>query len=65
MSLFQSSVLKKYLKEASQIEIKSAYEKLITYFHNPVIQQNIRKAFYVNFLLQYLDIQLTRPPILI
>ncbi|NQU84916.1 MAG: restriction endonuclease subunit M, partial [Mariniphaga sp.] len=44
MGLFQHSVLNKYLKEANQNEIKSAYEKLVTYFHNPVIQQNIRES---------------------
>ncbi|NQU86110.1 MAG: restriction endonuclease subunit M, partial [Mariniphaga sp.] len=44
MSLFQHSVLNKYLKEANQDKIKSAYEKLLTYFHNPVIQQNIRES---------------------
>ncbi|HCY77480.1 MAG TPA: restriction endonuclease subunit M [Ignavibacteriales bacterium] len=44
MSLFQHSVLNKYLKEANQAEMKSAYEKLTAYFHNPVIQQNIREC---------------------
>ncbi len=42
MGLFQQSVLNKYLNEASQTEMKAAYQKLTTYFHNPVIQQNIR-----------------------
>jgi hypothetical protein len=44
MSLFQNSVLNKYLKETNQTEMRSAYEKLIAYFHNPVIQQNIRES---------------------
>ncbi len=44
MSLFQHSVLTKYLKEADQTEMNSAYEKLIAYFHNPTIQQNIRNS---------------------
>ena len=44
MSLFQHSVLNKYLKEANQAEMKSAYEKLTVYFHNPIIQQNIRDS---------------------
>ena len=44
MSLFQHSVLTKYLKEADQTEMKSAYEKLVAYFHNPTIQQNIRNS---------------------
>lgn len=44
MSLFQNSVLNKYLTETNQLEIKSGYEKLVAYFHNPVIQQNIREC---------------------
>lgn len=44
MSLFQHSVLTKYLKEANQTEMKSAYEKLVAYFHNPFIQQNMRDS---------------------
>jgi len=44
MSLFQHSVLNKYLKEANQDEMKLAYQKLVTYFHNPTIQQNIRES---------------------
>ena len=42
MGLFQQSVLKKYLKEADQAVMKPAFEKFARYFHNPVIQQNIR-----------------------
>ncbi len=42
MGLFQQSVLKKYLKEADQPVMKPAFEKFAGYFHNPVIQQNIR-----------------------
>lgn len=44
MSLFQHSVLNKYLKEANQDEVKPAYERLVDYFHNPVIQDNIRES---------------------
>jgi hypothetical protein len=44
MSLFQHSVLTKYLKEVNQTEMKSAFEKLVGYFHNPAIQQNIRNS---------------------
>ncbi len=44
MGLFQHSVLNKYLKEAKQDEIKAAWEKLVAWFHNPVIQQNIRES---------------------
>src|SRR5680860_605529 len=44
MSLFQHSVLNKYLKDSRQTEMEVAYQKLVTYFHNPVIQQNIREC---------------------
>ncbi len=44
MGLFQQSVLNRYLNEASQTEMKAAYQKLTAYFHNPVIQQNIRES---------------------
>ncbi len=44
MSLFQHSVLNKYLKETNQAEMKDAYRKLVDYFHSPVIQQNIREC---------------------
>ena len=44
MSLFQHSVLNKYLKEASQEEIKQAYARLVAYFHHPERQQNIRES---------------------
>tara|TARA_R110002050_G_scaffold79810_4_gene170578 strand:+ start:34852 stop:37950 length:3099 start_codon:yes stop_codon:yes gene_type:complete len=44
MSLFQHSVLNKYLKEANQDEIRIAHQKLVGYFHDPVIQQNIRES---------------------
>ena len=44
MSLFQHSVLNKYLKEANQEEMKAAYKRLTLFFHNPYIQQNIRES---------------------
>jgi hypothetical protein len=44
MGLFQQSVLKKYLKDTEQAITKPAYEKFAAYFHNPVIQQNIREC---------------------
>ena len=42
MSLFQSSVLKKYLATQDQDSIASAFEKYTAYFLNPQIQENIR-----------------------
>ncbi len=44
MALFQHSVLNKFLNEANQTEMKTAYQKLTDYFHNPIIQQNIRES---------------------
>ncbi|MCD4683581.1 MAG: hypothetical protein K8R86_09895, partial [Bacteroidales bacterium] len=44
MSLFQASVLKKYLKEQDKQPVIEAYEKYKTYFFNPDIQQNIRDS---------------------
>ncbi len=44
MSLFQASVLKKYLNEQEKQALASSYEKYKTYFFNPVIQQNIRES---------------------
>jgi type I restriction-modification system DNA methylase subunit len=44
MGLFQKSVLNKYLKDANHAEMQLAYQKLVAYFHNPVIQQNIRES---------------------
>ena len=44
MGLFQKSVLNKYLKEANHSEMQLAYQKLLAYFHNSVIQQNIRES---------------------
>ncbi len=54
MGLFQHSVLNKYLKETNQAEIKTAFEKLKAYFHNPVIQQNIRESKEEQFQEGYL-----------
>ena len=44
MSLFQASVLKKYLKEQDKQPVAEAYEKYKTYFFNLEIQQNIRDS---------------------
>jgi len=43
MSLFQNTVLKKYLKGIDD-RASSAYKQFITYFHNPEIQENIRNC---------------------
>lgn len=42
MSLFQSSVLKKFLSEQDQEQMNFAFEKFVSHFHNPIMQNEIR-----------------------
>lgn len=42
MALFQKSVIKTYLKLQDTESVQKAYKKHTTYFHNPVIQENIK-----------------------
>ena len=44
MSLFQNSVLNKYLKGLESEKVNEAYEKFTGHFHNPTIQDNIRNS---------------------
>ncbi len=44
MALFQTSVLKKYLKAQDQNKISKAYKKFNKYFLNPKIQKNIKSS---------------------
>ncbi|WP_367769118.1 TaqI-like C-terminal specificity domain-containing protein [Flavobacterium sp. WC2421] len=44
MSLFQPSVLKKYLSQQDTALVQKAYKKYTRYFHNAVIQENIRNS---------------------
>jgi len=44
MPLFQTSVLKNYLKRQDVEPVAKAYKKFSKYFHNPSIQQNIRDS---------------------
>ncbi len=44
MSLFQSSVLKKFATAQNADNIAKAYKKFSKHFHNPKIQENIRAA---------------------
>ncbi len=44
MAFFQNSVLNKHLKTQDAEAVETAYQKFASYFHNPVIQQNIRDA---------------------
>ena len=44
MAFFQNSVLNKHLKGQDEKTVRAAYQKFVAYFHNPIIQQNIRDA---------------------
>lgn len=44
MSLFQPSVLKKYLSQQDSALVQKAYKKYTKYFHNSTIQENIRNS---------------------
>jgi type I restriction-modification system DNA methylase subunit len=44
MSLFQPSVLKKYLSQQDAVQVQKAYKKYTRYFHNAAIQENIRNS---------------------
>ncbi len=44
MSLFQNSVLNKYLKGLDSQRVEQAWNKYTTHFHNPEIQENIRNS---------------------
>lgn len=44
MSLFQNSVLNKYLSELNSEQVEIAWGKFKAHFHNPVIQENIRNS---------------------
>tara|TARA_R100000935_G_scaffold58100_1_gene93917 strand:+ start:1232 stop:4414 length:3183 start_codon:yes stop_codon:yes gene_type:complete len=44
MSLFQNSVLNKYLKGLESEKVDEAYERFTSHFHNPTIQENIRNS---------------------
>jgi hypothetical protein len=44
MSLFQSAVLNKYLKQQDGARIAAAYAAFTKHFHDPAVQANIRDA---------------------
>ena len=44
MSLFQNSVLNKYVKGLEPEKINGAYDRFTSHFHNPEIQENIRNS---------------------
>lgn len=55
MAIFQSSVLKKFLKQQDDAVVTKAYKKFTKYFHDPVIQQNIRESKEEQFQAKFLD----------
>jgi len=44
MSLFQNSVVNKYLATQDHSQVHAAYGTYLTYFHNPIIRENIRNS---------------------
>jgi type I restriction-modification system DNA methylase subunit len=44
MALFQKSVQKKFINALDKSKVETAYQRLLTYFGNPIIQENIRLA---------------------
>jgi len=59
MSLFQKSVLNKYLKTLDDTKVKAAYGTFTEFFHNETIIQNIREdkeeQFHYGFLQKLFD----------
>ena len=55
MAIFQSSVLKKYLKQLDEDKVINAYKKYVKYFHDTTIQQNIRESKEEQYQAKFLD----------
>lgn len=55
MALFQTSVLKTYLKQQDNNAVDGAYKKYTKYFHNPVIQENIKNSKEEQYQAKFLD----------
>lgn len=55
MALFQSSVLKKYLKQQDKVVVDKAYKKYVKYFLNQTIQENIRNSKEEQFQAIFLN----------
>ncbi len=54
MALFQVSVLNTYLKLQEEQKLANAFKKFSKYFHNPVIQENIRNSKEEQFQATFL-----------
>ncbi len=55
MALFQTSVLKNYLKQTDQKTVAKAYSKYTAYFLNSTIQENIRNSKEEQFQATFLN----------
>lgn len=55
MAIFQSSVLKKYLKQLDTETVAKLYKKYTKYFHDPAIQHNIRESKEEQYQAKFLD----------
>lgn len=55
MSLFQGSVLKKYLKQVDTEKVSKLYKKYTKYFHNTEIQNNIKESKEEQYQAKFLD----------
>jgi len=55
MALFQTSVLKNYLKQLDEKTIQKAYARYVSYFFNTTIQENIRNSKEEQFQATFLN----------
>ena len=55
MALFQTSVLKNYLKQLDEKTVSKAYLKYVSYFQNTTIQENIRNSKEEQFQATFLN----------
>ena len=55
MALFQTSVLKNYLKQLDEKTVSKAYLKYVSYFQNATIQENIRNSKEEQFQATFLN----------
>lgn len=55
MAFYQASVLNKYLNLLDKSKVDKAYARYTKYFHNPVIQENIKKVIEIQYQAKFLD----------
>ena len=55
MALFQTSVLKNYLKQLDEKTVQKAYARYVSYFFNTTIQENIRNSKEEQFQATFLN----------